>query len=227
MRGTVRQVPPALRARWRALRAASSARRAAAWLLDGFVFYAPVEVVRRLAGIESDLERELRRSEPDALRQARAGDPDAVRRIWERARAARGTADETLRTRGGRPLSRPLIGGILVAGGFAYFALVPTLRRGQTPGMAAVGIRLVGPDGRPPSLARATLRLACLEPVVYLLAPPRLTSSRTRGRVRLAVSAIDGLWRLCDREHRSLRDFLAQTSLVNDAVRGRGLTARR
>jgi uncharacterized RDD family membrane protein YckC len=68
---------------------------------------------------------------------------------------------------------------------------------GATPGMRLVGTRIIGPDGRPPSVARALLRAVWL---VVALAP-----------VLLGFLPV-----LFSRHRRAVQDFVAGTTVVRD-----------
>ena len=96
------------------------------------------------------------------------------------------------------------LAGILLGSGWAllvgtYFVLFWSTA-GQTPGMRLLGLRVLGPSGRPPSAGRALVRLVgLLLAIVPLFAGfiPVLFTERRRG----------------------LQDFLAGTVVVYESAR--------
>jgi uncharacterized RDD family membrane protein YckC len=83
---------------------------------------------------------------------------------------------------------------LLAIVGFLYFFLFQALR-GQTPGQALIGIRVIDGYGEPPSFGRALVRTFAIAPSVLLL-------------------ALGVLWIAFDREKRALHDRLADTYVI-------------
>lgn len=99
----------------------------------------------------------------------------------------------------GRDQARPLFFVLLSA-----YELVYVIRLGQTPGKDLLDIRVTGPDGAPPSPARAGLRW------LPLLAVAAIPDPRASFVLLLAVTAPAAL----GRARRGTHDLLAGTVVV-------------
>lgn len=101
-----------------------------------------------------------------------------------------------------QPWGRSFVPTVTFVVMFAVYETVFLYRNeGRTPGKEFAGVRVVGPDGRPPSLRRSMARTAVVAPL--LLVPPAVLG--------LALVALTGLPALGARR-RSLADLVAGTA---------------
>ena len=187
--------------RRRGPRAARLTRRAAAAVLDCALLtatFGPWDSRAPDDPTEEELAEATRRAEVGG-----SGPLDAVALVW---RSARDTLDT--------PSPRRSWPARFV--GWAFMAVRPVLTAtaGGTPGQRLLGLRVVGPDGRPVGFARAILRdllLSALGSALPWLLPIRRSTGCAAG---MAVWALDLLWPLIDRQRRSLRDVAVGTRVV-------------
>lgn len=112
---------------------------------------------------------------------------------------------------------------------WAVFTLVSWSRSGQTPGLAAMALRITDRSGAPPTPGRALVRLAVLALGAALLAllPPLgigLAAAAWQhtlpllvaaaGAAVAAIAVVDPLWCIARRDRRALHDVAAGTFVV-------------
>lgn len=105
----------------------------------------------------------------------------------------------------------------LGAGWVVWF--LRTARSGQTPAKAILGLRVVGPDGLPPSLWRMVARDIGLKVLVFVLLDVLLLSMEVEGGVDLAFAGVAAwlvaaAWCVWDGERQCLWDKVVGTRVV-------------
>ena len=121
------------------------------------------------------------------------------------------------------PLTDPVAGWLTFSVAVALvlaFELVPTARSGRTWAKRRLRLRVVGPDGKPPGLARATLRfLVWFAPGaafhLWWSAQFGTLTGLLAMAAQFAVLVIPG-WIFWSDDHRGLHDVLAGTRVLSD-----------
>lgn len=144
--------------------------------------------------------------------------------LWLLAASANGTR---------QPADRALYGSIVIATAWlplwAAYTLLSWTRSGQTPGLAAMALRVADRSGEPPGPGRALTRLAVLtiSAVLLTLAPLLVVGLAAAawqhtlplllalgGVAVVALALIDPLWCIARADRRALHDLAAGTFVL-------------